>query len=405
MEEILIERKVYLKRLHKFRDIPLFKVITGIRRSGKSTLLQLFIQDLLKSGVPGENILSFNFENLKYDHIRDYTALYRLIMDQLPPHGRAYIFLDEIQHVDQWERALNSVREETGADIYITGSNAWLLSSEISTLLSGRYVEIAMLPLSFREYLEFNPGGGVEERFDQYLKYGGFPLIPQLPQDNETVNEFLLGIYHTVIVKDLLARQPLRDIKTLEQLVKFLAQNTGSPVSPLKLAGFLSAQGKGEAVKSATIAHYLDMLEKAFVVYPACRYDIKGKELLKTLGKYYIVDTGLRNMLLGYGDTDIGHVLETVVFFELRRRGYQVFTGKHYEREIDFVAVRQDGKKYVQVTASLLDPATREREIAPLKAVRDHYEKIILSMDKNFVTDFQGIKNRNIIEFLLEDED
>ncbi|MDR1636909.1 MAG: ATP-binding protein [Treponema sp.] len=402
MEEILVERKAYLARLGKFRDTKLFKVITGIRRVGKSVLMRLFMRNLLELGVSEQNIIFINFEILKYDTIRDYRALYQLIMDTLPPEGRNYIFLDEIQHVKQWEKAINSIREETGADIYLTGSNAWMLSSEISTLLSGRYVEVEVFPLSFKEYLDFELSGTPEERFNQYLKYGAFPAIPALPQDNQTINNFLLGIYNTVIVKDVLSRQLVKDIKTFQQLVKFLAQNTGNYVSSSKISGFLTAEEKGEAVKSSTISNYLDLLEKSFIIYPAYRYDIKGKELLKTLCKYYIVDTGLRNMLLGYGDTDLGHVLETVVFFELRRRGYQVFCGKLYSGEVDFLAVRQDEKKYFQVAATIMDTNTREREMAPLLKINDNYEKTILSLDRNYIGDFRGIKNRNLIDFLLE---
>jgi predicted AAA+ superfamily ATPase len=402
MEEMLIQRKTYLARLGKFRDTKLFKVITGIRRAGKSVLMRLFMRELLELGVPEQNIVFINFEILKYDTVRDYRALYQLVMDTLPPKGRSYIFLDEIQQVSQWEKAINSIREETGADIYLTGSNAWLLSSEISTLLAGRYVEIEVLPLSFKEYLDFGLPGATEERFNQYLKYGAFPSVPALPQDDQTINDFLLGIYNTVIVKDILSRQTVKDIKNLQQLVKFLAQNTGNYVSSSKISGFLTVEEKGEAVKPSTVSHYLDLLEKSFIIYPAYRYDIKGKELLKTLCKYYIVDTGLRNMLLGYGDTDIGHVLETVVFFELRRRGYQVFCGKLYSGELDFFAVRQDEKKYFQVAATIMDTNTRERELAPLLKINDNYEKIVLSLDRNYISDFRGIKNRNLIDFLLE---
>jgi predicted AAA+ superfamily ATPase len=280
------------------------------------------------------------------------------------------------------------------------------LSSEISTLLSGRYVEIRVLPLSFRECLDFKPFPAKwsnEKKFDQYLKFGGFPAIPSLPQDNETVNEFLLGIYNTVIVKDVLARQSVHDVKLFDQLVKYLCQNTGNMVSPLKISGFINSQAAGDSVKSATVSHYLDMLEKAYIIYPAQRYDIKGKELLKTLSKYYVVDNGIRNMLLGYGDADLGHIIETVIFFELQRRGFQVFAGKHYDREIDFFAVKQDRKMYYQVTWTMMDETVRERELAPLRSIKDNYEKVVLSMDRTFVSDYEGIKCQNIIDFLLEE--
>jgi predicted AAA+ superfamily ATPase len=323
----------------------------------------------------------------------------------MPASGRACIFLDEIQQVWGWEKAVNSILAETEADIYITGSNAWLLSSEISTLLSGRYVEIKMLPLSFREYLDFGnfpADWQEEEKFNLYLKFGGFPAVPALPQDNETVNAFLLGIYTTVIVKDVLARHTVKDVKIFDQLVKFLIQNTGNLVSPVKIAGFLSTQEKGEQIKSATISRYLDLLEKAYIIYPSYRYDIKGKELLKTLSKYYVVDSGIRNMLLGYSGADIGAVVETVVYFELLRRGFQVFTGKYYNQEVDFLAVKQDKKIYYQVCLTMLEETVRERELRPLAAIKDNHEKIVLSMDKTYVTDYEGIKQQSIIDFLLE---
>jgi predicted AAA+ superfamily ATPase len=329
----------------------------------------------------------------------------------MPASGRVSLFLDEVQMVESWEKAVNSLHAEGRSDIYLTGSNAWLLSSELSTLLSGRYVEIPVLPLSFREFLDFGPlspeGNGPppdrEEQFRQYLKFGGFPGVRRLPRDNETVNGYLAGIFNTVIVKDVLARHPVQDVKMFEQLVKFLCQNTGNLVSPASIAGFISSQGRGAAVKAGTVSRYLDLLEKAYIVYPAPRYDIRGKELLKTLSKYYVIDTGLRNMLLGYGDADIGYLLETLVYFELRRRGFQVFTGKYYDREIDFFAVRQDRRVYYQVTLSMLDGGTRERELAPLRTLKDNYEKTVLTMDRTFVTDYSGIRLLNVLDFLLED--
>jgi predicted AAA+ superfamily ATPase len=419
MEEPLIGRRAYLERLRKYLHTDVIKVITGIRRSGKSSLMRLFIRDLLEQGVPAANIVHINFSLMEYDRLRDYRACYTLIRERMPAEGRVYLFLDEVQMVESWEKAVNSLHAEGRSDIYLTGSNAWLLSSELSTLLSGRYVEIPLLPLSFREYLDFAPpalppasqsgeGGFTgppdrEGRFNQYLKFGGFPGVCKLPQDNETVNSYLAGIFNTVIVKDVLARQPVQDVKMFEQLVKFLCHNTGNLISPANIAGFISSQGKGVAVKAATVSRYLDLLEKAYIVYPAPRYDIKGKELLKTLAKYYVVDTGLRNMLLGYGDADLGHLIETLVYFELRRRGFQVFTGKHYDREIDFFAVRQDRRVYYQVTLSMMDEGVRERELAPLRAVKDNYEKIILTMDRTFITDYAGIRLVNLLDFLMED--
>ncbi len=401
----MIARDQYLERLKAFRDNRLIKVITGIRRSGKSTLLELFKEYLIADGVPDENIIHINLELMRYDDIRDYKSFYQLVTEKIQNQSRYYLLLDEIQQVDRWEKAVNSLNVEFPVDIYITGSNAYLLSSEISTLLSGRYVEIKMLPLSFREFLEFHhlpAEWSVEDRFWQYLKFGSFPAVPTLPQDNTTVNDFLSGIYNTVIVKDVIARNQIKDIGLLEQIVKYVVANTGNFISANKISGYISSQSKGETTKTATVSNYLNMLEKAYIIYPVKRYDIKGKEQLKNLAKYYVVDTGIRNMLLGYSDGDFGHVLETVVYFELLRRGYQVFVGKWFETEVDFIAIRQEERKYYQVCLTLMDENVKKRELAPFRAIQDNYEKIILSMDRTYITDYEGIKFQNVIDFLME---
>ena len=401
----MISRDNYLERLKAFKDNKLIKVITGIRRCGKSTLLELFKEYLKGEGVSDDNIIHINLELMKYDDVRDYKTFYNLITEKIKNNGRCYLLIDEIQQVDKWEKAINSMNVEFNVDIYITGSNAYLLSSEISTLLSGRYVEIKMLPLSFKEYLEFDHlphDWTLEDKFNQYLKFGSLPAVPTLPQDNTTINEFLLGIYNTVIVKDVISRNNIKDIGLLEQIVKYVVANTGNIISANKISGYISSQGRGETTKATTVSNYLDMLEKAYIIYPVKRYDIKGKEQLKNLAKYYVVDTGIRNMLMGYSDSDFGHVLETVVYLELIRRGYQVFIGKWYELEVDFIAVKQDEKKYYQVCLTLIDEKVKERELAPLKAIPDNYEKTILSMDRTYITDYEGIKFENIIDFLTK---
>lgn len=401
----MISRDNYLQRLKAFKDNKLIKVITGIRRCGKSTLLELFKEYLKGEGVSDDNIIHINLELMKYDDVRDYKTFYNLITEKIKNNDRCYLLIDEIQQVDKWEKAINSMNVEFNVDIYITGSNAYLLSSEISTLLSGRYVEIKMLPLSFKEYLEFDHlphDWTLEDKFNQYLKFGSLPAVPTLPQDNTTINEFLLGIYNTVIVKDVISRNNIKDIGLLEQIVKYVVVNTGNIISANKISGYISSQGRGETTKATTVSNYLDMLEKAYIIYPVKRYDIKGKEQLKNLAKYYVVDTGIRNMLMGYSDSDFGHVLETIVYLELIRRGYQVFIGKWYELEVDFIAVKQDEKKYYQVCLTLMDEKVKERELAPLKAIPDNYEKTILSMDKTYITDYEGIKFENIIDFLTE---
>ena len=401
----MISRDNYLERLKSFKDNKLIKVITGIRRCGKSTLLELFKEYLKRGGVKDDNIIHINLELMKYDDVRDYKTFYNLITEKIKNNDRYYLLIDEIQQVNKWEKAINSMNVEFNVDIYITGSNAYLLSSEISTLLSGRYVEIKMLPLSFKEYLEFDHlphDWTLGDKFNQYLKFGSLPQVPTLPQDNTTINEFLLGIYNTVIVKDVISRNNIKDIGLLEQIVKYVVANTGNIISANKISGYISSQGGGETTKATTVSNYLDMLEKAYIIYPVKRYDIKGKEQLKNLAKYYVVDTGIRNMLMGYSDSDFGHVLETIVYLELIRRGYQVFIGKWYELEVDFIAVKQDAKKYYQVCLTLMDEKVKERELAPLRAIPDNYEKTILSMDKTYITDYEGIKFENIIDFLTE---
>ena len=402
----MVQREQYMQRLKAYKDNKLIKVITGMRRCGKSTLMHLFKQDLLNGGVGQNNIIDINFELMAYDDIRDYKKFYNLVRDRIPINGKCYLLLDEIQQVSQWEKAINSlnVEQDIDVDIYITGSNAYLLSSDISTLLSGRYVEIKMLPLSFREFLLFGhlpAEWGIEDKFRQYLKYGCLPGVTALPQEDLTVNEFLLGIYNTVIVKDVMAHSRIKDLTTLEKIVRYVIGNTGNIISPNKISGFIGAQEKGEGIRPSTVSAYLDTLEKAYIVYQADRFDIKGKEQLKTLAKFYVIDTGIRNALMGYSGGDIGHVLETVVYFELLRRGYQVFIGKWYDSEVDFLAVRQDTRKYYQVTLSLMDESVKKRELAPLIAMSDNYEKTILSMDKTYITDYEGIRFQNIIDFLL----
>ena len=397
-----------MNQLRAYKNSKLIKVITGLRRCGKSTLLRLFERDLLQSGTSAERITHINFELMVYDNVRDYRQFYTLVRKQISAKGKHYLLLDEIQQVDGWEKAINSLMAETDidVDIYVTGSNAYMLSSDISTLLSGRYVEIKMLPLSFKEFLQFGhlpTSWSTEEKFSQYLKYGSLPVVPTLPQDDFIINELLMGIYNTVVVKDVVARSGSRNVDLLEKIMRYIIINTGSIISSNKISGFISSNSKGENIKSSTIASYLNTLEKAYIVYQAHRYDIKGKEQLKTLSKFYVADSGIRNALMGYHGSDIGHVLETIVYFELRRRDYNVFVGKWFDSEVDFLAIRQDTKKYYQVTLSLMDEKVMLRETAPLIAISDNYDKTILSMDKTFLTNYEGIRFQNIIDFLLEE--
>ena len=400
----MIKRDLYLKKIIAFRDQPLIKVITGMRRSGKSSILDLYETYLQKQKVPADAIIHLNFEWMQLDAIRDYRQLYQFLKEKIKGKHPVYLLLDEIQQVDGWEKAVNSLFSEGKCDIYLTGSNARLLSSEISTLLSGRYVEIQVLPLSFREYLEFRPEGKkqLEAAFQQYLRFGGMPVVPGLPQHPDVLRTVLAGIYDTVLMKDIVQRNEVRDPALLDVLVRFLADNIGNPVSTGKISGYLTSQGR--KTSGVTIDNYLRMLEEAFVFYRAKRFDIKGKMYLKTLDKFYIVDNGLRNALLGFRNGDYGHILENVVYLELLRRGYEVGVGKVGNLEVDFVAQKPERKVYYQVSATVLDDSTRERELLPLQKIPDQYEKVLLTMDRNYIQDFNGIRNRNIIDFMLEEE-
>ncbi len=397
-------RDLYLHRLIEFKDKRLIKVITGLRRSGKSTLLSLFEQHLLKSGVHEKQIIRMNFESLEFDEINTYKTLHAYIMERISDEKiKYYIILDEIQQVKSWEKVVNSLLVDVNADIYITGSNAYLLSSELSTLLAGRYVEIKMLPLSFKEYLDFlDPDSplSLPEKFNQYLLYGGLPTIVELLEHKDTIGPFLEGIYNTVLMKDVVERNGVRDAALLESILKYIASNVGSVVSSKKISDYLTSSGR--KTTGETIDNYLKMLESAYIIYKANRYDLKGKMFLKTLEKYYMVDIGIRNKLTGLQGTDYGHVLENIAYLELIRRGYDVSIGKVGTLEVDFIATKTNEKLYYQISASILNEETRIRELRPLESISDHYPKFILTMDQNIFNDFSGIKVKNIMDFLLE---
>lgn len=399
----MIKRELYLKKLLSLKDQPIIKVLTGMRRAGKSTLLDLLEEAFMAAGVPKAQIIHLNFEWMALDEIRDYHQLYALLQERMRGQQTVYLLLDEIQLVEHWERAVNSLFAERRADIYLTGSNAKLLSSEIATLLAGRYALIEVYPLSFREYLTFLPEAEREDdaAFQRYLQYGGLPIVPGMPQDEDLIQTVLSGIYNTVLMKDIVQRNAVRDPDLLERIVRFLTAHVGSAVSTSKISGYLTSQGR--KTSPTTIDNYLKMLSDAFIFYRAERYDIKGKQYLKTQEKYYIVDIGLRNALLGFHGGDYGHILENIVYLELRRRGYEVGVGKLGTLEVDFVATKPGRKVYYQVSASILDETTRARELAPLRKIPDQYEKVILTMDRTFVKDFDGIRNVNIIDFLLSD--
>ena len=403
-----INRPEYLNKLIEYKDKDIVKIVTGIRRCGKSTLLDLFHDFLIDTGISNDNIIHMNMESLKYQDILDYKAFYKYISDKIQPDIKTYLIFDELQAVSHWEKAIESFRLDYNVDIYITGSNAYLLSSEFSTLLSGRFVEIKMMPLSFKEFLSFysfSENIPLEDKFQKYLQVGGMPILRQFDFNLNRINEMLEGIYSTVILRDVLERNNATDQIMLKKLVMFLCSNIGSINSPNKIGNILSAEGDIDKTKNnvaaKTVAKYMDMIEKSFIFYNVGRYDIKGKQLLKTLEKTYIVDMGFRNMLLGYRDADRGHILENIIYLELLRRDYKVYIGKIGETEVDFIAEKPDEKIYIQVTESMNDASVRERELRPLKQIPDNYEKIVLSMDKSFIKSDEGIKLINIIDFLI----
>lgn len=405
----LINRPEYLVQLIENRDVDLVKIVTGIRRCGKSSLLDLFHQHLIESGVAEENIIHMNLESLQYRELMDYISFYDYVSGRMIKNGKTYLIFDELQVVEHWEKAIESFRLDFDVDIYITGSNAYLLSTEFSTLLSGRYVEIRMLPLSFKEFLtfyEFDLAATMDEKFQRYLQFGGMPILKEYQFNEIRSNQALEGIYSTVVLRDILQRNSGADQNTLQKIMLFLCSNIGSITSPNSIGNVLSNEGdiqkaKGKNIAGKTVDRYIDMLHSAFVFYSVSRYDVKGKQLLKTLDKNYIIDMGFRNMLLGYRDADRGHILENIVFLELIRRDYRVYIGKVGETEVDFVAEKPNDKLYIQVTESMQSAETRERELRPLRMIADNYEKLVLSMDKSYINSYDGIKVLNLIDWLL----
>jgi predicted AAA+ superfamily ATPase len=371
-------------------------------------LLDLFHDYLVSTDVPENRIIHMNMESLRYRDLLNYLDFYDYISEKIIPGKKMYLIFDELQNVKGWEKAIESFRLDFDVDIYITGSNAYLLSTEFSTLLSGRYIEIKMLPLSFKEFLdfyEFSSDITLDEKFQKFLQFGGMPVLRQFGFNESRCNEALEGIYSTVVLRDVLQRNNAVDQTALNKIVMFLCSNIGSITSPNNIGNILSDEGdveKNKTIAGKTVDKYISMLRSAFVFYSVGRYDVKGKQLLKTLGKNYIIDLGFRNMLLGYRDADRGHILENVVFLELLRRDYRLYIGKVGETEVDFVAEKPNEKIYIQVTESMLGEEVRERELRPLRLIQDNYEKIVLSMDRSYINSYDGIKSINIIDWLME---
>ena len=399
----MIERKEYLDELKKWMNKDLIKVVTGIRRCGKSTLFELFISYLKETGISDEQIIQINLESADYD-FKDYKELYQYIVSKLSDDENYYVFLDEVQNVVAFQKAVDSLYIKKNVDVYITGSNAYLLSGELATLLSGRYIEIKMLPLSFREYVTAFDEDNYYQLFLNYMKNGGMPgEIDILKSNPDGVDKYLEGIFSTIVYKDMMARKNIVDKMLLESILKFIFDSVGSSVSPKKISDTLTS--KGISTSNHTVDHYINAFLESFLIYKAERFDVKGKNLLAREYKFYVVDTGLRSYLLGKkADRDMGHILENIVYLELIRRGYKVYVGKVDDGEIDFVAQNREGLKYYQVALTVRDDLVLERELKSLQKTGDYYPKYLLTLDMDLNADYDGIKKINVVDWLLGEE-
>ena len=407
----MIERKEYLQKLIQWKDEQVIKVVTGMRRCGKSTLLMQY-QDYLKSiGVEDGQIIAINFEDLEYEELCEYKVLYDYLKERLLSDKTTYIFLDEIQKVPQFEKVVDSLYIKSDTDIYITGSNAYMLSGELATLLSGRYVEISMLPFSFQEYCQLNRKPQ-EDAFADYMKFGGLPLVASMKDAPDKIDTYLEGIYNTVIIKDIEDRQKrqseisgrrkVTDIGLMKTVATYRASVLGSPVSIRGITNYLISSGR--KISPNTVNDYLETLTESFLFYPAERFDIAGKQILTGNKKYYMADLGIRNHILPRKKYDLGFSIENVVFFELLRRGYKVAVGKYQNTEVDFVVEKQGAFTYIQVTAEMMTKDTFDREMKPLYAIRDNYEKIVLTLDKLTLGNYDGIRVIHVLDWLLKSE-
>lgn len=395
----MINRKEYIESLIHFKDKNLIKVVTGIRRCGKSTLFELYQNYLLEHDIDKEQIIQINLEDGDYRHIRTSDALFEYVYDRLLANKKNYVFLDEVQQVENFQEAVDWLYVKKNVDLYITGSNAYLLSGELSTLLSGRYVEIKMLPLSFKEYTSaFPENQNTAELYMNYLVNSSFPGTLELIRKQD-IRAYLEGIYNTVLFKDIITRKKISDPSMLESIVMFMFDNIGNLCSSTKIANALTSAGRKISVP--TVESYLTALTDSYILYKVSRYDIKGKQYLMTGAKYYVTDIGLRYFLLGTKQTDMGHILENIVYLELLRRGYEVYIGKTGDTEIDFIAINSEGKEYYQVAQTVMDENTLNRELLPLDSIKDHNPKYLLTMDYTPLTSHNGIKQINVLEWLL----
>lgn len=396
-----IPREEYLERLRNLKHKKLIKIVTGIRRCGKSTVLEMFRDELLDNGVEENQIIFINFEDYENKSLRNPESLYDYIKQRLTSKMN-YIFLDEIQRVEDFPEVVDSLYIKDKVDLYLTGSNSSLLSSEIATLISGRYVEIKMLPFSFKEFVKAtNQSTNLSSAYRQYVETSSFPYVLELLQTPQEINAYLEGIYNTILVKDIIDRKKIADTNVLKSVTQFLFDNIGSELSSKKIADTLTSNGRKS--DSKTIEKYVTSLEESFIVYSANRYNIKGKEYLKSLEKYYVTDIGLRNFMLGKKSMDVGHILENVIYLELLRRGYSVYVGKIDDMEIDFVAQNSQGNTYIQVAATVRDENTLKRELRSLQTVKDSYPKMLLTLDDDPEADYDGIIRKNALDWLMEE--
>ena len=398
---MIIQRKEYIDKLIAFKDKKLIKIVTGVRRCGKSTLLKLYQEWLKKQGVSDNQIISINFENLDFEELTDYKKLHTYIKGKMIPNKRHYIFVDEIQNVKEFPKVIDSLYIRDDVDMYVTGSNAYMLSSEIATIISGRYVQIEMLPLSFKEYMEST--GSSKDRgvkFMEYLEGSSFPYALELKDQPKELRDYLESIYNSIVIKDVVTRKGISDTLRLKSVLRFVFDNIGNVISPKKIADTMTSDGR--KIDSKTVEKYLEALMESYIIYQAKRYNIRGKEYLKTLEKYYVVDIGLRLMLLGSKGGDMGRVLENVVYLELLRRGYDVYVGKVDDCEVDFVVNDNVGTAYYQVALTVRDPKTLERELRSLQLIKDHHPKYLLTLDDDPKTHHEGIIQINVRDWLLD---
>lgn len=399
----MIERTEYMSLLSKWRDKRIIKVVTGIRRCGKSSLLRMFREKLLAEGVSEKQVQELNFEDLDNEPFLNYKALYSHVKKNLCPEKMNYLFFDEIQMVDGFQKTIDSLFLLDNVDIYVTGSNAYLLSGEIATLLTGRYVEIKLFPFSFNEYLQSMPSDtNLEAAYREYIEKSSFPYVLQIKNDREMVREYLTGLYNTIVLKDVVSRKKITDVMMLESIVRFLADNIGNISVIKRISDTMISSGR--KITSHTVENYISALTNSYIFYSVPRYDAKGKQLLKTGQKYYLADVGLRNVINGTKGGDLGHVLENVVYLELARRGGEIYVGKVGDTEIDFVVIQGERKSYYQVSLSVRNEDTMKRELAPLQSVSDNYPKYLLTLDNDPQIFHDGIKQQYVLDWLRQKE-